>query len=452
MFSARDTENIINAQQQAAVSKPLNQTIRGFGSKTPGNKAPKTPFKVPLNDENAIFRPGKSVLRTNGKGNENVQMGGKKGGDFDKSAFVTPAGPRTRAPLGVKTTNAKAKAFQTPAPLTIDKGPHKSQQKSRSPRLQRPKVKIFQPEPTPLEADDEEPEVEYCPPPEIPLPDYPSDEEWPKDKDFPMFLPENYNRGIFEAYFQLDSDEEEAAARKDAENKAALDAEMDALIMQSYEASMPTWPKPASLSPKDKTAYRPVTAPKDDSKAPPTLTSRTAATALSQLAHKRTPSFAAPTTASKSKLPSLPLPLSRKKTTPAPPSNPSSMRHNAATAASRTTLGYSHGRAASTSLRKPLTGAFAERYKRSASAAGAGNAVHQRKVSSASTITPAKFEARERDMWGLVEDEEEEEWVRNRFAGLDMGRDEDVKVGKGDLNGVLGEEEEFRFEVPRLDE
>jgi hypothetical protein len=45
-----------------------------------GFKAPKTPYKVPLNDENAPFRAGKSVLKTNGKGIT-----------LDKN-FVTPAG------------------------------------------------------------------------------------------------------------------------------------------------------------------------------------------------------------------------------------------------------------------------------------------------------------------------------------------------------------------------
>jgi hypothetical protein len=66
-------------------------TLKGF--KTPGNhKAPKTPFKVPLNDENAPFRAGKSVLKTNGKDNHGSLTLGKKGITLDKSAFVTPAG------------------------------------------------------------------------------------------------------------------------------------------------------------------------------------------------------------------------------------------------------------------------------------------------------------------------------------------------------------------------
>ena len=64
-----------------------------------------------------------------------------------------------RAPLGAKTTNAKTKAFQTPAPPS---GSAKPLQRS-SPRLQRPKVKVQLPEP----AEDEVPEVEYMPPKEI---------------------------------------------------------------------------------------------------------------------------------------------------------------------------------------------------------------------------------------------------------------------------------------------
>ena len=72
---------------------------------------------------------------------------------------------RNRAPLGMKTTNAKAKAFQTPAPLSIEHGKEKSSvPKSLSPRMRRAKVKVHQEEPVKLEAQDEEPEIEYMPP------------------------------------------------------------------------------------------------------------------------------------------------------------------------------------------------------------------------------------------------------------------------------------------------
>jgi hypothetical protein len=93
MLAARvDQENFVHDQQTAAAAKPLNQTLRSHTAKTPGNKAPKTPFKVPLNDENATFRAGKSILKTNGKGG---LVESQKGLTFDKSAFVTPAGRYT---------------------------------------------------------------------------------------------------------------------------------------------------------------------------------------------------------------------------------------------------------------------------------------------------------------------------------------------------------------------
>jgi hypothetical protein len=89
MLAARaDQENAVHAHQTAAAAKPLNQGIKGLTAKTPGNRAPKTPFKIPLNDENATFQPGKSVLKTNGK---------EKGLTVKKDAFVTPAGALNRS-------------------------------------------------------------------------------------------------------------------------------------------------------------------------------------------------------------------------------------------------------------------------------------------------------------------------------------------------------------------
>jgi hypothetical protein len=94
MLAARDQENLVHGHQQAAAAKPLNQNTRALPPKTPGNKYPKTPLKINLNDENepAGFGGGKSVLATKGKGLENLVTGGKKGATFDKDAFVTPLG------------------------------------------------------------------------------------------------------------------------------------------------------------------------------------------------------------------------------------------------------------------------------------------------------------------------------------------------------------------------
>jgi len=85
MLAVRDQENLVHGHQQVAASKPLNQGVRGLQPKTPGNKHPKTPLKIPLNDENAPTGFGK------GKGLENL-VTGKKNATFDKNAFVTPMG------------------------------------------------------------------------------------------------------------------------------------------------------------------------------------------------------------------------------------------------------------------------------------------------------------------------------------------------------------------------
>jgi hypothetical protein len=82
-----DQENLYT--HQAGASKQQLQ------AKTPGARYPKTPLKVPLNDENANHGfGGKSILQTKGN-NENVVTAGKGGnglGKFGKPAVVTPAG------------------------------------------------------------------------------------------------------------------------------------------------------------------------------------------------------------------------------------------------------------------------------------------------------------------------------------------------------------------------
>lgn len=84
ILAANDQENRVRAFQAGAAGKSVNNgSLKPLGAKTPGPRAPKTPFKVPLNDENATFRTGKSGMKTVGKGTA---------GGFEKNAFVTPAG------------------------------------------------------------------------------------------------------------------------------------------------------------------------------------------------------------------------------------------------------------------------------------------------------------------------------------------------------------------------
>lgn len=94
MLAARDQENLVHVHQTTAASKPLNQGTKNVLPKTPGNKVPKTPFKIPLNDKhgNIVLGGGKNGLKGRFGGNENLVTGGKKGGLGDKPAFVTPLG------------------------------------------------------------------------------------------------------------------------------------------------------------------------------------------------------------------------------------------------------------------------------------------------------------------------------------------------------------------------
>lgn len=85
MLALRDQENLVHAQQTTAAAKPLNQSLKSLQPKTPGTRAPKTPFKVPLNDENDPLAFGKRTMKTNGNVNRNTAK-------FVKDAFVTPLG------------------------------------------------------------------------------------------------------------------------------------------------------------------------------------------------------------------------------------------------------------------------------------------------------------------------------------------------------------------------
>lgn len=77
-------------------------------------------------------------------------------------------GPRNRAPLGLKTTNAKAKAFQTPAPVHVDNETKKEEPKSASIRKAKPRVSHADMTKLGVLADkdelDDEEDIEYMPP------------------------------------------------------------------------------------------------------------------------------------------------------------------------------------------------------------------------------------------------------------------------------------------------
>lgn len=87
MLAARiDQENAVHAHQTAAAAKPLNQGVKGLAPKTPGNRAPKTPFKIALNDENELGKGGKG-----GFGKGLGASGKQQGAKTERNAFQTPA-------------------------------------------------------------------------------------------------------------------------------------------------------------------------------------------------------------------------------------------------------------------------------------------------------------------------------------------------------------------------
>ncbi|KNG49135.1 hypothetical protein DDE82_003703 [Stemphylium lycopersici] len=367
-LAANDQENAVRHLQAGAAGKSLNAGFKGFNNaKTPGAKPPKTPFKIPLNDENAVTKGGKSVLQTKGKGND--LFTGKKGGKADENAFVTPAGttsddvtkcmrwrltdsgPRTRAPLGMKTTNAKSRAFATPAPLSSAKN------QQLSPRLRRPKVKVHQPE-VAHESEDDVPEVEYMPPKEIPLEDD-MDDYLPKNWSIPKISNQDMVRGIWQAYHnpieddgrtreqrKFEEEVQQGRKQRDAQFEKVFASQMakdDAEMREYYGIDEPkkTAPTPAPT----------VSALRKAPTGPSTMRARSAAAALSP---PLKPSYAAPTAAAKSRLPTG-LVSGRKgaKT----PTEPTASRHASATAASKSTIGYAQGRAGrvAPAARKPLS-------------------------------------------------------------------------------------------------
>ena len=245
-------------------------------------------------------------------------------------------GPRNRAPLGNKTTNAKATAFQTPAPPTQEK----PSAKPSSPRMRRAKIKVHEAEPE-TEGYAEEREIEFMPSREVPMPDHPDD--WPADRTYPQFEGKNLTRGWFSEYDTRKGDDENEEF-SDFEGKLKRVEELNAKKKAQQQAKKTTVVKKNTM----------VTTARDPLAAKPTqsLTARSAASALSK--PFSTARFAAPTASAKARAPST---TTAKKPNPAIAGN---ARHTVAKVASNSTLGYSKGRAVSASSRKPLLGVHRE--------------------------------------------------------------------------------------------
>lgn len=227
MLAARDQENLVSAHQQVAASKPLNQNVRGLHPKTPSNL--KTPFRSARNDENRPLEL-KSQKTLIGDGRSKL----------DKAAFVTP-GPQTRAPLGQKTTNAKAQPFKTPGPIQQNTKAHQNARlTSTTRRSARSKIHIAPPEPVEAdvlaqEEEDDEPDYGYAPPKPIELPDPPLEITY--DDPFSFFRPENMFRNYGELYCTSPTDENGVSLRlkREEEIGKAWEEEQDKLLDKHVE-------------------------------------------------------------------------------------------------------------------------------------------------------------------------------------------------------------------------
>lgn len=461
MAAHHDQENLF-AHQGGASKQQLQ-------AKTPAARFPKTPLKVPLNDENVNHGfGGKSVLRTKGN-NENVATVGKGGNGIarsGKAVLMTPAGrcslcpsgffqmlpaidnwrfpePRTaRAPLGNKTTNAKARgAEQTPGVKQLTRDFEKTNIKPTSSR--RPKQAGPRAESSKLEvhADkdplDKEEEIEYAPPKPKDIP-YESDICPDGVMTFEGLKPENLFRGFYQYYFNHVDDEGKTSLEREMEEQQQRSFERGEeqirRDMEEFDWSIGDVPESKDLFKKKidvatattaaaaKKATRPVP------KLPSTIAARKAASALavtttsSGAAQAKTTRTIAPATA---KAPSRGFLLPKRKPTQSASqlSIPAGSKVGAM-AASRSTLGYSKGRSASSAIQggRDSANRQAEVSKtrtlsRSASTASSGSDV---------TITPARFA------------QSSKEWKKPDFLSIF-----DVDEDDGNLGGGMPQFDDF---------
>ncbi len=324
----------------------------------------------------------------------------------------------------MKTTNAKTKVFQTPAAPILDKDPIKTQMKPTSARRPKPKISPAETIKLNIHGDDngplEEREPEYCPPKKTPLP-YESDVFPDGCLDYDILKGPNSVR-VWQNYYhnpvgdngvslkEKQFEEEFARAQKDAEEKILKQMEEMEWIVGDVPETF------TSLRIKDRGDQGKETVNKSSmapSKGPATIASRKAASALSVAPSAPLATSKSSSTATTSRKGTSFMARGRKTTAPAPV-NPSAMHHTAAAAASRSTIGYTKGRSASSVL-KMRTGGL----PRSTSNLSDG---------SDTTITPTSYAQKEDP------EARNDDWRRLMFLGVFDTDDEDLEPG---LRGVL---------------
>ena len=376
--------------------------------------------------------------------------------------MLTPkaAEPRTaRAPLGNKTTNAKANraTHQTPGVKGITRELEKTtikptatlRPKHAAPQVENSKLEVHT-DKNPLEDED----VEYGPPRPKDLP-YESDVFPAGVLTFDGLKPENLFKGYYQYYFNRVGDD----------GKTAMERDMDQRQQQSFERGeeqirrdMDEFDWSIGDIPESKDLFKkkanPTPAARDAAvrkavravppKQPSTITSKKAASALSMVtkpAGITQPTLAKRTAPAVTKAPAKGFLLPARKPMQPVSQPPLTARERAAAlAASRSTLGYNKGRSISSAVhatsREPATIRPAPQ---EAAISGPKPRTLMRSVSTASTgsdatITPARFAQSSKQQ-------------RPDFLSIFDGDDEEDALGGGDMPPMDDDEEDFQLTV-----
>jgi hypothetical protein len=302
------------------------------------------------------------------------------------------------------------------------------------------------------------------PPKAVPLPDNLDEDMPPINWDFPMLKGTNAMRGISELSNPIEADGRSKGERQYEESfqrdrKKANEA-FDKLFAETVAKEDAEARRYLGIDPPTKPALQ-EQGPKRKVPAPSTMKAKSAAAALSPVSK---PSFAAPTTATRSRVPSS---IMSNRKPAVPPMNASASRNAAAVAASKSTIGYAQGRATGLTARKPLSNVTrapltststtfrrpttsSSLHNRNASTASAGAKPRGDFSRSSSTSTQATLVAPQQENERTAEDVERE----MELLMLQDDEDEDVDAWMDNFRSQMeddsiGQEyEDFQFQLP----
>ncbi|KAI6766226.1 hypothetical protein HG530_007296 [Fusarium avenaceum] len=431
----RDQENLVVSQQV-----PTKQQHN--------SRFPKTPSRFPQHDENV---PTAFTGKT-GMGGVKTFLGDKtlNKGHGPRQAMVTPMGTRNRAPLGNKTTNAKAKNGQLAGVKNIIQDIEQTQLK---PTAQKPKQRPVDLGPLEIRLKEEqntvgqqEDEPEYAPPRPKDLP-YESD-CFPKDMlTFEGLKKDNILKGYYQHFYNpVDDDGISRQDREFAETmkKVAKKAEeknkqeTDALTFNIDDLSdSEAQAKPALRTAMTTSSEQRIKGIR--ARQPSSMASRRAASALS--VHSDASSSSRASTAARATKMRKPLTSLYQGRKPAArnllPAKASPAESATGEAASRTTIGYNRGRSTSSMVNGQRCGAGAP--------VGTQRVVKRAEmvssVRSDLTVTPARLRQ--------AAQKHQEVKSRPQFMSIfdEDGEDEDLPPLSQPLHISDEEEEEFELKL-----